>query len=43
VTTINKVLSHNTTIVEEFILDEYGYILDLKYTYYLEGQQPKDV
>ena len=43
VTTINKVLSHNTTIVEEFILDEYGYILDLKYTYYLEGLQPKDV
>jgi len=43
VTTINKVMSHNTTIVEEFILDEYGFILDLKYTYYHDGQQPKDL
>lgn len=38
VTTVNKVVAHNTTIIEEFILDEYGFILDLKYTYLHDEQ-----
>lgn len=38
VTTVNKVVAHNTTIIEEFILDEYGFILYLKYTYLHDEQ-----